>query len=108
MPLASVCAVRVTPVSVWVTVTSAPGIADPVASLTVPEIWDTDCARRAKHSPRHKKTGTNDLVAIRFINFLPPNSYSNLSECNQANLLATYIYLDVWNYIFEEPNCQEE
>src|SRR5580698_6838657 len=101
MPLASVCAVRVTPVAVCVTVTSAPGIADPLASLTVPEIWDTDCARRAKHSPRNKKTGTNDLVAFRFMIFCPLILTAASSECNQASLLITYIYLDVSNYIFE-------
>src|SRR6185503_821023 len=40
-PSVPVTAVRVTPVSVWVTVTTTPGSAPPVPSITVPDNWAT-------------------------------------------------------------------
>jgi len=38
--------------------------------LTVPEIWDVDCANRLKLIPKHKTTCAANIMEIRFIRLL--------------------------------------
>src|SRR5262245_7920337 len=64
-PVSSVTALRLRPVSVWLTVTSTPGKTAPDESLIVPLICAVDCAEAAKLMMRVRNNAGRIFLLIR-------------------------------------------
>jgi hypothetical protein len=55
-----------------VTVICASGTPSPLASFTVPEICETDCAKTAEQNAKQSSTRTNKIIESRFMILDPP------------------------------------